>query len=400
MAEDTTTTTNTTQQLAMSLAQPNSRLHALPQELQEMIFSFVVISPNPIPARVHLRDIETFSDDDNSTISNSSDSNNSPTNFATRVKITPSQPALSRTDRQTRPAVLRLFYTQNTFLFRAHAYAEGPLRNWLDATECNYAPEARLVRRVMLEMSVAKTCGVQPQPRLLVSSRLRGRREPQQHLYRVLVCERSGDEGVRVRFGADLAVMCSCAMRMAGLIRPALAERRRYLQDEREISSALDFAQDVERDIVLGNECQYHFCHEKSSTKCRDCGLRVHRQEPLGAYLLERVRREVADVAERQRREAERQRRDAARQAARLARERELAEWRARLDAEAAERAAVLDAAAAERAARIDAERTERAVRRAEAAEDAAKALAYLRALNEDMQEKRQPRSRAGCPVM
>lgn len=189
-----------------------------------------------------------------------------------------------------------------------------------------------------------------------------------------------------MRFGADLAVMCSCAMRMAGLIRPALAERRRYLQDEREISSALDFAQDVERDIVLGNECQYHFCHEKSSTKCRDCGLRVHRQEPLGAYLLERVRREVAEVAERQ--------------AARLARERELAEWRARLDAEAAERAAVLDAAAAERAARIDAERTERAVRRAEAAEDAAKALAYLRALNEDIQEKRQPRSRDGCLVM
>jgi hypothetical protein len=379
MAEDTTTT-NTTQQVAMSLAQPNSRLHALPQELQEMIFSFVVISPNPIPARVHLRDIETFSDDDDdddSTNSNASESDNSPTNFATRVKITPSQPALSRIDRQTRPAVLRLF-----------------------STECNYAPEARLVRRVMLEMSVAKTCGVQPQPRLLVSSRLRGRREPQQHLYRVLVCERSGDEGVCVRFGADLAVMCSCAMRMAGLIRPALAERRRYLQDEREISSALDFAQDVERDIVLGNECQYHFCHEKSSTKCRDCGLRVHRQEPLGAYLLERVRREVAEVAERQRREAERQRRAAEREAARLARERELAEWRARLDAEAAERAAVLEAAAAERAARIDAERTERATRRAEAAEDAAKALAYLKALNEDIQEKRQPRSRDGCLVM
>lgn len=257
MAEDTdtTTTTNTTQQVAMSLVQPNSRLHALPQELQEMIFSFVVISPNPIPARVHLRDIETFSDDDDddddSTNSHPSDSDNSPTTFATRVKITPSQPALSRTDRRTRPTVLRIFYTQNTFLFRAHAYAESPLRNWLDATECNYAPEARLVRRVMLEM------------------------------------------------------------------------------------------------------------------------------------------REVAEVAERRRREAERQRRDAERQVARLARERELAEWRARLDA-----------AAAERAARIDAERTERAARRAEAAEDAAKALAYLRALNEDMQEKRQPRSRAGCLVM
>ena len=75
-------------------------------------------------------------------------------------------------------------------------------------------------------------------------------------------------------FGADLAVMCSCAMRTAGLI-----------------SSALDFAQDVEGDIVLGNECQYHFCHEKASSKCVDCGLRVHNREPLGAYLLDRVRR-------------------------------------------------------------------------------------------------------------
>lgn len=57
MSEDTTTTTtNTSQQLAMPSAQPNSRLHRLPQELKEMIFSFVVISPTPIPARVHLRD--------------------------------------------------------------------------------------------------------------------------------------------------------------------------------------------------------------------------------------------------------------------------------------------------------------------------------------------------------
>lgn len=92
-------------------------------------------------------------------------------------------------------------------------------------------------------------------------------------------------------FGADLAVMCSCAMRTAGLIRPGPRERRSFLLDEGEMSSALDFAQDVEGDIVLGNECQYHFCHEKASSKCVDCGLRVHNREPLGAYLLDRVRR-------------------------------------------------------------------------------------------------------------
>jgi len=358
-----------------------------------MIFSFAVVSPTPIPARVHLRDVEIDADDDFDTNSNSTgDSSTHSATFTTLVKVTPRQPALSRIDTETRPTVLRIFYTQNTFLFRAHAYDEAPLRNWLDATALNYAPEARLIRRVLLEMSTAKTCGVQPQRGLFLSSRLQGLRAPQQHLYRVLVSERPGDEGARARFGADLAVMCSCAMRTAGLIRPAPQERgRSYLLDnDGEISSALDFAQDVEGDIVLGNECQYHFCYEKASSKCVECGLQVHNKEPLGTYLLERVRREVLEVAERQRRDAERQRRDAEREAARLAREREQAELRARLEAEAAERATVLDAAVAERAART-----------AEMAEDAAKVLADLRALNEVMQKKKkQSRPRAGCLVM
>ena len=383
MAEDTTTTTttNTAQQLAMPSTQPNSRLHRLPQELKEMIFSFAVVSTTPIPARVHLRDVEIDADDDFDTNSNSTgDSSTGSATFTTLVKITPSQPALSRIDTETRPTVLRIFYTQNTFLFRAHAYDEAPLRNWLDATALNYAPEARLIRRVLLEMSTAKTCGAQPQRRLFLSSRLQGLRAPQQHLYRVLVSQRPGDEGVRVRFGLDLAVMCSCAMRTAGLIRPAPAERGSYyLLDDGEISSVLDFAQDVEGDIVLGNECQYHFCYEKASSRCVDCGLRVHNKEPLGAYLLERVRREVLEVAERQKRDAERQRREEEREAARLVREREQAELRARLEAEAAERAA----------------------RTAEMAEDAAKVLADLRALNEVMQKKKkQSRPRAGCLVM
>lgn len=149
MAEDTTTARH------LASTQPNSRLHRLPIELQEMIFAFAVVSPTPIPARVHLKDIETSADSSSS--SSSTDDDTSNTAFTTLVKIDPSQPALSRVDMHTRPIVLRIFYTQNTFLFRTHAYVEGPLRKWLDATEHNYAPQARLMQRVLLEMDTAKT---------------------------------------------------------------------------------------------------------------------------------------------------------------------------------------------------------------------------------------------------
>lgn len=302
---------NANSRLEMSSTQPNSRLHALPQELQEMIFAFAVVSLNPIPARVHLKDIETTADNDDDDDDTNPSDGSSPTIFTTLVKIDPSQPALSRIDGQTRPAALRIFYTQNTFLFRAHAYVEGPLRKWLDATEHTYAPQARTIRRVLLEMGVAKTCDGAPQP--LVTSR-RGRPDQQRHLYRVLVAQQPGDEGVRVRFGADLAVMCSCAMRTAGLLKPAPHAQRFSFLEEREISLALRFAQDVEYDIVLTNECKYHFCDEEASSTCRDCGLRVHRNEPLGEHLLERVRWEVQAEEERREREAAR---EAEREAAR-----------------------------------------------------------------------------------
>ena len=129
MAENTTTTTNTAQQLTMSPAQPTSRLHGLPQELKELVFSFAVALSMPIPARVHLRDVEidADADDDSDTTSNSTrDSSTSSATFTTLVKVTPRQPALCRIDTGTRPTVLRIFYTQNTFLFRAHAYDEAP----------------------------------------------------------------------------------------------------------------------------------------------------------------------------------------------------------------------------------------------------------------------------------
>lgn len=323
MAEHTTTNAQ-----HFASTQPNSRLHRFPIELQGMIFAFVVISPTPIPARVHLKDVETPSDnaDSNDDISNAdSNDGSSPATFTTLVKIDPSQPALSRIDSHTRPIVLRIFYTKNTFLFRTHAYVEGPLRKWLDATEHNYAPEARMIRRVMLEMSVAKTCGVQPQPQLLVTSR-RGTPNQQRHLYHVLVSEQPGDEGVRVGFGADLAAMCGCAMRTAGLIKPVPRARSLFCVHDSATSSALSFAYDVEYDIVLTNECKYHFCCPTSSSTCWDCGLRVHRGEPLGAYLLERTRKQVQDEAER------------------AEREKVLAEERARMHAEMAESTAALQA--------------------------------------------------------
>lgn len=181
-----------------------------------MIFAFAVVSPTPILARIHLKDFETPADN-----IDSDDSRN--TTFITRVRIEHSQPALSRIDKQTHRTILRIFYTQNTFLFRRHSYQPGTLHKWLAVTAHNYAPEARQMRRMMLEMSVNKTCAVQqqrqqqqePQPLLLVPGR-RATPDQQRHLYRVLVAQQPGGEGgVRVRFDSDLAVICSCAMRAA-----------------------------------------------------------------------------------------------------------------------------------------------------------------------------------------
>lgn len=318
MAEDTTTTTttttNTAQQLTMSPAQPTSHLHGLPQELQEMIFSFVVVSPTPIPARINLKEFETSADN---TYSNSNSSGSSSTAFTTRVKISPSQPALSRVDKQTRATVLRIFYTQNTFLFRGHRYQSGPLHKWLTATAQNYAPEARLLRRVMFETSVRKTCGAASTPAGSDAGE-------QHHLYRMLVSAQPGDEGVRVRFGADLAVMCSCAMRTAGLLKAAPPSQSGiFHHHESSISAALSFAQDVECELVLMPNCAWQFCDKKKSSACRDCGLRVHGREPIGHFLLETARKQVRE-------EAERREREKAREEERLETERE---W-ARIEAE------------------------------------------------------------------
>ena len=238
-------THNTLQSSEPAKPQPNSRLHALPQELQDIIYALVVVSPTPIPARIHLRDVATKTSD----LTNP---------FTTLAKVEPTQPALSRLDRETRPAVLRIFYEQNTFLFRTHTYDQQPLHTWFEATQHDYTPTVRLIRRVMLEMSVRKTCGVPPQPLPQFLPRPMGKVREEQHLYHVLVAARPGEEGLRVRFKADLAVMCSCAMRAAGLLRPAkLLELSEVMDQSSDSSSAaLSLARDIEAEICLMENCK------------------------------------------------------------------------------------------------------------------------------------------------
>jgi hypothetical protein len=291
-----------------------------------MIFAFAVVSSTPIPARIHLKDFETPAD-------NSTSDDSSTTAFTTRVRVEPSQPALSYVDKQTRATVLHIFYTQNTFLFRCHSYQTSPLHKWLTATAHNYAPEARLIRRVMLEISVNKTCGD------AAALPLTNSRSGEQHVYRVLVSETPGVEGVRVRFGADLAVMCSCAMREAGLLKPAPPQPTGIFYVQESVSTAaLSFAQDVEYELVLMPNCRWQFCDEKTRSACKDCGLRVHRREPMGRFLLERIRRQLREKAERREREWERAQIVAAREAERLERERERERESAAEQAESAAR--------------------------------------------------------------
>lgn len=151
-------------------------------------------------------------------------------------------------------------------------------------------------------------------------------------------------------------------MRTAGLLKPVPRARSGIFFGESATSSALAFAQDVEHDVVLKIECKYHFCDEAAGSTCRDCGLRVHRGEPLGEHSLERVRWE----------EAERWEMEAATDAARLARERER-------------------------------EREEEHARiRALLAETSAEVLAEFAAMKEQMQtlQKNPPRQSGGCTVM
>jgi hypothetical protein len=148
------------------------------------------------------------------------------------------------------------------------------------------------------------------------------------------------------------------------------------------MSAALSFAQDAEYELVLMPNCGWQFCDLKSSSVCRDCGLRVHRREPMGKFLLERTREQVQD-------EAERREREAAREAERRDRERKRARIEARREAERLEREKAEQAEQAESAARWE----------ASMGELNASGERLLAALRERMdQDKKQEKQKQGKP--
>ena len=150
-----------------------------------MIYGYAVTSPTPIPSRINLRDIdiEALPSDNKADTTTSSST--------TQVKISPAQPAISQTDRETRTESLELFYGKNTFLFRCHALELRPLQTWLRATaEADYyAPSAALMHHVAIERTVKKTC---PQPPARAG-------EPQHHTYRIAISLDHKTKDVQVR---------------------------------------------------------------------------------------------------------------------------------------------------------------------------------------------------------
>jgi hypothetical protein len=303
LEQDTTTTEKATnqkptQQLKMSQTQPRNLLHTLPQELQDEISALVVVSPTPLPARVRLLDVPTAPD----TTSQGETNESSGALSVQQILVTPTQPALSRVDRAFRMPALRIFYAKNAFLFTEHRTDSAPLRKWIDTitrTPSAYGDALKLVRRVMVEKKVGKTCGLS-RPRLPYH-RPRG-----EHLYRIAVTEHP-DGALSVEFGADLAGICACTVRTAALVRPPrLASRGSpWLLQEEGLSEALAFAVDIEQDLYLAQQCTWQFCDAKALTACSDCGLSVHGDEKLRQNLLEWYQVMAEHQRKREAREAE-----------------------------------------------------------------------------------------------
>lgn len=77
--------------------------------------------------------------------------------------------------------------------------------------------------------------------------------------------------------------------------------------EESSSSLVLNFAPEADYEFILMPNYSWRFCDEKISSACRDCGLRVHRREPTGRFLLERTRRQLREEADRLEREAVRE---------------------------------------------------------------------------------------------
>lgn len=241
------------------MAQPRSRLHGLPAEIRVMIYSLVVISPIPIPARIHIRDVAKALDDSKPEES---------TVFKTQYKITPEQPALSRVDTSIRDEVLQVFYGANTFLFRTTDLELYPLRNWLQITQRGYSAMNQSIRHVVLERAVKKTCTL-------------GRLSDQEHIYRIAV--KLADDGkLSVHFEGDLAALCACDLQACVPLQPdrPLLMPVRFGANSSS-SRAIELAADIEGDFdglsSLGSECSWGLCLEDNFTRCSDCGRVVHK---------------------------------------------------------------------------------------------------------------------------
>jgi hypothetical protein len=216
--QDTTTIEKTTspkpiQKVEMSPTQPHSLLHALPREPQDAIFALAVVSPKPLPSLVRLRDEPNQGETDESSAL-----------VIKQVLVTPTQPAFSRVDRSTHASALRSFYTGNTFLFSDHRFDRSPLRNWIDTVTSKgiaYGDAAKLVRSVVLEKRVRKTCGLRSQPRPY-------HQPHEEHVYRIAVTAQA-DGALSVEFGADLAGICTCTMRPAALVPPSRLASKSFL---------------------------------------------------------------------------------------------------------------------------------------------------------------------------
>lgn len=248
-----------------------------------MVYGYAVKSGTPIASRINLRDVEV--------LSSGADSDTG--DIITEIKISPPQPALSLVNHSTRAETLRLFYTENTFLFRTHSLDLCPLRTWLRATNDDYTDEKHNIRHVAIERSVLKTCEQSPT------------RSKKQHTYRIRIDSRPGSTDLQVRFEGDLAHECDCTLQAAARIRPSGPLSMRISTR----SAAMSFAADVEDDLHtslggLGSQCTSVFglCRGEPP-KCEACGKAVSRPDkPVGSSLLHMY--EVL-AAGRRRREAE-----------------------------------------------------------------------------------------------
>jgi hypothetical protein len=280
-----------------TIAQPHSRLHALPAEICDMIYEFAVVSPDYLPASITTRTVRV---------------RESLTAERSQTRILPSQPPLSCTDRQIRTEVLRVFYQRNTFVFPITPLMQNPLYCWLFVLRPGGATlgrdayaggAARLIERVAIERKVRQSCVQHVEDRdaleepvhtyrIVVGLEKEKRREEdqqdQQQHHHHHQQERQQQQrphssssthhryALTVHFEADLSPVCACTLRLA-------ASQRSPEGFERPWSSprggrVIAFAYDLQALLSTGlpEDCQWGgLCDEERTRVCEGCGKLV-----------------------------------------------------------------------------------------------------------------------------